>query len=143
MKNLNIYINFGGRAQEALSFYKECLGGEITSMRTYADGPMEVPEEQKNRVMHAEFKSEGIFMMVSDGNPNMPLVHGNQTNLSLNLDNLEEGKKIFANLSEGGKVMMPFSKQFWGAQFGMFVDKFGVNWMVNCNVEAKDGKQYV
>ena len=142
MKNVNVYLNFGGKAEEALNFYKDCMGGEIVSMQRYGDSPMDMPKEMKSRVMHAEFKSEGVYFMASDGQPGQPLTAGNVVSLSLNLDDRDEQTQIFDKLSDGGNVMMPLSDQFWGARFGMLTDKYGVNWMLNCHTEKTD-KQYV
>ena len=69
MKSVNPYFDFGGRCREALEFYKECFGGEIIELVTYAETPLEVPEQFKQQIMHAKFRAEDIYFMATDGDP--------------------------------------------------------------------------
>lgn len=133
MKSLNVYLFFAGRCEEALTFYKECLGGEVISMQTFGDGPMKVDESQKDKVMHAEFRADDIFFMASDGMGDGEKIDGNSVTLSINLDDETEQEKIFKKLSDGGEVTMELQDTFWGARFGQLTDKFGINWMLNCD----------
>lgn len=132
MKNLNVYLHFNGNCREALQFYKEALGGEIATMSTFGDSPVESPEGTKDYVMHAEFKSDGIYFMASDTTPDNPVSPGSNVTLSINLSDKSEQTRIFGQLSAGGHVIMELQDTFWGAHFGMLSDKFGVNWMLNC-----------
>lgn len=132
MKNLNVYLTFSGNCREALNFYKESLNGEIASLQTFGQAPMPVPDEQKDRVMHAEFRAENVYFMASDGMPGQPVDAGHNISLSLNMDNEKEQEEVFHRLSEGGRVTMPLQDTFWGARFGMLRDKFGIHWMLNC-----------
>ena len=131
MKNLNVYLTFPGNCEEALNFYKTCFGGEITSLQRFGDSPMESADEHKQRIMHAEFKSDGIYFMASDSMPDQPTQAGDIVQLSINLDGAQEQESIFQRLSEGGEVLMPLGETFWGAAFGMLTDRFGVRWMLN------------
>ncbi len=136
MKKLNPYLNFPGTTREALNFYKDCLNGEIVSIQTYGEAYMEVEDKYKNNVIHAEFKADGVEFMASDGMPGFAATPGNMITLSINLDDEQEQKDIFNALAAGGKVTMPLDKTFWGAIFGQLTDRFGIQWMLNC-----EGKQ--
>lgn len=136
MKQLNPYLTFGGTCREALAHYKESLGGEILSLQTFGESPSGVPPEFSNHVMHAEFRAGEMYFMASDGGPNHNAVSGNSITLSLNFDSLTEQETVFARLSAGGKITMPLQDTFWGAKFGMFTDKYGINWMLNCDVQS-------
>lgn len=134
MKNLNVYLTFSGTCKDALALYKEALGGEIVSLQTFGEAPTpNIPDDQKNNVMHAEFRAGDIYFMASDSMPEQPVILGNAVTLSIGLDSLEEQESIFSKLSDGGAVTMPLQDTFWGARFGMLTDKFGINWMLNCD----------
>lgn len=90
-------------------------------------------ESLKDRVLHAEFKSDHIEFMAADSGHKQKVNFGNHISLSINLYDEDEQTAIFNKLSEGGKVHMPLENTFWGARFGMVEDKFGVNWMLNVN----------
>ncbi len=103
---------------------------------------MDLPEEEKNRVMHISLKiSDGLKIMASDTSPSMGhiWIKGNQNYVSLNADSKDQGAQIFAKLSEGGLIEMEFQKTFWGAYFGSFEDKFGIGWMVNYDLKTGEG----
>lgn len=134
MKNLNVYLTFPGNCEEALHFYKDCLNGEIISLQRFGDSPMESTEPQ--RVMHAEFRAEGVYFMASDSLPERTPQPGDLVNLSINLDDAAEQEAIFNKLSAGGIIDMPLQETFWGAVFGMFTDKYGINWMLNCELKG-------
>ena len=125
------YLNFNGNAAEALEFYSKALSGEVVFKQTFGESPMESPESQKDKVMHAIFKSGGLTFMVSDGMPDSHVSGGSNLSLSLNFTNPDEINMRFAALSEGGKVTMELQDTFWGARFGMLEDKYGFNWMFN------------
>lgn len=132
MKTLNVYLTFAGNCEEALNFYKDCLGGDFTFQR-FGEAPMPSSEEQKNKIMHAEFRSGDVYFMASDAMENMTINGGDNITLSLNFSEEKEQAAIFEKLSAGGTVTMPLQDTFWGAKFGMFMDKFGINWMSNCD----------
>lgn len=132
MKKLNVYLIFAGNCQEALNFYKECLGGQILSSQTYADSPVQVPDDYKSKVIHAEFKSDGIYFMAADTLPGQPVNLGNNVTLTINLNDAQEQELILSKLSLGGQMIMPLQDTFWGAKFAMLKDKFGIVWMLNC-----------
>ena|SRR2546428_10279043 len=137
MKNLNVYLFFPGNCQEAINFYKQSLGGEIAFMGTYGESPEPCADADKNKIMHTSLKADGITIMASDCPTDQPVVNGNNISLSLNFSDEKEQETIFTNLSSGGNVTMPLQDTFWGAKFGMLTDKFGINWMVNCEKAKK------
>lgn len=123
----------GGRCEEALNFYKTVLGGEIKDISRWKDAPadMGMPPDMGNRVMHSTFSAPGVSFMASDSQPTTTYGDG-PISLSVSTDSEAEAKRIFDALSNGGKVEMPLEKAFWGAIFGMLTDKYGIDWMVNC-----------
>ena len=125
------YLTFNGNASEALEFYCKALNGEVVFKQTFGESPMESSESQKDRIIHATFKSGDLNFMVSDGMPDQPVTSGTNLSLSLNFNDLDEINKTFSSLSEGGKVTMELQDTYWGAKFGMLTDKYGFNWMFN------------
>ncbi|MES2192480.1 MAG: VOC family protein [Pseudomonadota bacterium] len=134
------YIFFEGRCEEALNFYKTALKAEVTMLMRFKDNPEPQnssegcgPDASKippDSVMHASFKIGDTDMMASDGMSSGQAEFRGIT-LSLNPTSEAEARRIFAALSEGGKVNMPLGKTFFSPLFGMVADKFGVSWMVN------------
>ena len=144
MTSINPYINFNGNAEEAFNFYKSVFGGDFPMVGKFGDMPPQegmppISDEVKNRIMHMSLpiSAETVLM----GSDTMPGIHdhqvGNNISLSINTDSREEADRIFTGLSAGGKVSMPLADTFWGAYFGMWTDKFGINWMVNYDDPAK------
>lgn len=128
------YIFFAGDAEEAFRFYHSVLGGEITAMAPHEGTPGEdhVPPEWKQKIMHACLEVDGNMLMASDAPPDRDDGQRGGFSVSIQLDDVAEGERIFTALSEGGTISMPYSETFWSKGFGMFKDRFGVNWMVNC-----------
>jgi PhnB protein len=127
------YLMFQGNCEEALDFYKDILEGRIEIASRYDNPAMNVPENFKNKILHASFFFGKYQLFASDtmpqktGEPQVPNI-----SLSLGFTDLEKAKLIFDRLSAGGKVHIPFKKQFWGDWHGNFIDRFGIRWMVNC-----------
>lgn len=135
MKTLEPYLFFNGQCRQALEFYRDCLGGEITQLQTFDEAPGETPAGAEGRVMHACFQSEGIQLMASDGMPDQKIESGGQITLNLNFDDHEEQAHVFNTLSDEGKVDMPLQDTLWGARFGMLTDRYGIHWMLNYSHE--------
>ncbi|MCG8507477.1 MAG: VOC family protein [Sphingomonadales bacterium] len=132
---LNTYLTYDGNAREAFDFYKSVFGGEYMAFMTYADGPddMQVADEYKDKVMHVSLPIGESVLMASDHVPGFgpPLTSGNNFSISIAGQSREHCDDLFAKLSEGGEVKMPMQDTFWGAYFGMWTDRFGINWMIN------------
>lgn len=129
------YLFFDGQCEAALGFYAQCLGGQIVALHRYEGSPMEdqLPAEWKNKVMHATLEASGHRFMASDRMPGQPFGGHAGFSMSVNIPkDAARGEAVFKALATGGMVTMPFAQTFWGAHFGMLVDKFGVGWMVNC-----------
>jgi PhnB protein len=132
---LNPYINFADTARQALEFYRDVFGGEL-SVSTYgeaggADGP------DADKVMHGQLETPaGYTLMVSDAPTGMDHSTGTNISISLSGDDADDLRGYFTGLSDGGQVTMPLEKQMWGDEFGMCVDRFGITWMVNISQPA-------
>jgi len=135
MPAINPYLHFNGNTEEAFNFYKSVFGNEFMVMQRYKDAPSEnqMGETEGNKIMHVSLPiGEGTILMGSDIPQGYgPATIGTNVYISINTVSREETDSIFNGLSAEGKVMMPLENTFWGAYFGMFKDKFGVQWMVN------------
>ncbi|MFP9112692.1 VOC family protein [Flavobacterium sp. RHBU_3] len=142
MKALNPYLNFNGSTEEAFNFYKSVFGGEFAMLMRFKDIPADVPmdgcvegepaKDESNLIMHVSLPIGNNVLMGSDVPSHMPQVAtGTNTSLSIHVESREEADRVFAGLSAGGSVTMPLGDMFWGDYFGMLVDKFGIQWMVN------------
>jgi PhnB protein len=134
MKTLAPYLLFQGTCEAALAHYADALGGTVTELKRFGDGPMEVTEAQKRHVMHARLEADALRILASDG-LEKPAGEG-AIQLSLEFTDTAELARVFDKLAAGGTVTMPLADQFWGARFGMLVDRFGVAWMLNCPTKA-------
>lgn len=132
MLSVNPYIAYKGNCREAIDFYKSALGAEVLFLQTVGDSPMSNMGPAEN-IMHASIKvGESTIMLCDDPRPDSaPTVAGN-ISLALGLSDTAKAAEVFANLSQGGTVIMPLEKTFWAEAFGMVNDKFGIKWMVNC-----------
>jgi PhnB protein len=139
MATVNPYLNFNGTCETAFTFYKSVFGGEFPFVGKFKDMPPQegvppVSEADGEKIMHVSLPiSKETTLMGSDCLDGFggPVVAGNNFTISINAESKEEADKIFNNLSAGGKVNMPMANTFWGSYFGMFVDKFGIPWMVS------------
>lgn len=131
---LEPYLFFNGRCEEAMDFYQQAIGAEVTFKMHMNEAPEPpppgaIPAGFDNKIMHASLRVGGMNLMVSDGNSDMqPSFKG--FTLSLGVADAAEAERTFNGLAEGGKVVMPLGKTFWSPCFGMLEDKFGVGWMV-------------
>lgn len=125
-----------GTCKEAMNFYKNIFGGE-TEFMVARGTPMEkdMPADKLDLVMHATLKKDDWTLVASDMIRDRATV-GDNMGIMLDCKNEEEINAIFKGLSEGGEVFMPVEKQFWGAWFGVVTDKYGVEWMLNCQIES-------
>lgn len=137
MVQVNPYLIFNGNCEEAFLFYQSVFGGEFPYMGKFKDMPTDdncppVSEDEANRIMHVSLPIGNTVLMGSDSTTQSgDAIIGTNFSVSINTDSRAEADRIFNGLSAGGKAFMPMSSTFWGAYFGMFTDKFGINWMVN------------
>jgi PhnB protein len=127
------YLFFDGRCEEAIEFYKKALGAEVKALLRFKDNPESqpgmTPPGSENKVMHANFRIGDTDVLASDGRClGQPKFQG--FSLSLWTKTRAEADKKFAALAEGGQVQMPLGKTFFSPRFGMVADKFGIGWMV-------------
>ncbi|WP_196892333.1 VOC family protein [Aureivirga marina] len=143
MARINPYIMFNGNCEEAFEFYKKAFGlTEFTDFNRFNEMPSEepLPEEIGNQIMHVTLQiSEETILMGSDTHAAFGAtdVSGNNISISINTDSKEETDKIYNALAKGGEITMPLAETFWGAYFGMLTDKFGIQWMINHQLEEK------
>ena len=139
MATVNIYLTYDGDCKEAFEFYKSVFGGEFSSYSTFGEMPPQegmppISDDYKNKVMHVSLPiSDETVLMASDkgGGWGPELQVGNNFSISINPDSKEEATRLFNGLAEGGQITMPLADTFWNAYFGMCIDKFGIQWMVN------------
>ncbi len=136
MSTINSYLRFNGNCSEAMTFYKDCLGGELT-MQKVGESPMagNMPQQMQDKIMHATLKNDGFIIMGSDLCDEKGLVKGNDVSLMLDCDSEEEIKAVYEKLSQRGKKTHPLEKTFWNALFGDLTDKFGINWLLHYQME--------
>jgi len=132
---LTPYLFFSGTCEQALLFYQDCFQGKIESLVRFKEGPQKIEESYQEKIMHAEFKGKNLHFMASDGRPDQTIHRGDNIQLSIICDNLEEQARLFKKLQQNGEVTMPLQKTFWKAQFGMLKDQFGIHWMLNCPLD--------
>lgn len=131
MSQLYPYINFNGKCREAMSFYKECVGGELTLMPV-AGTPLEAQctPAMKDHIAHSSLTKNGFVLMGTDMGPG-EYKQGNNISISMNCESEEEINRMYSKLSEGGNIIDSLKEQFWGGLFGVLIDKFGICWMFN------------
>jgi PhnB protein len=128
------YLNFDGRCEEAIEFYRGALGAEVECMMRFKDSPEPpqpgtIPPGTENKVMHASFRIGDTTLMASDCH-SAGKTSFQGFSLAITVPNESQADRMFAALSEGGQVMMPQAKTFFSPRFGVVADRFGVSWMV-------------
>ena len=131
---IEAYLFFNGRCEEAIGFYRQALGAEVEMMMRFKDSPDPMPPDAlapgfEDKVMHASLRIGGALLMASDGMGfGEPEFKG--FSLSIHAPDAAGADRMFNALAEGGTVKMPLGKTFWSPHFGIVVDRFGVSWMV-------------
>jgi len=137
MLGVKPYIAFKGNCQEAIDFYTQALGAEELFKQTYGNSPMK-DYGPADAIMHATIKiGDSHVMMCDDMRPEAATSPSN-ISLAIGLNDAEQARKLFDSLADGGNVTMPLDKTFWAEAFGMLTDKFGINWMINCEAADTD-----
>jgi PhnB protein len=136
MAQINSYLTFGGNCRDAMTFYKECLGGELTLM-SVKDTPMveQMPSHLHDSIMHSTLTKGELVLMASDMVEGGELVNGNTVSLSLSCNSEEEMNTYFTNLSNGGKVLHE-PHDFFAGKIAALVDKYGKSWMLYYGTNA-------
>jgi PhnB protein len=128
---LNPYLQFNGNAREAIDFYHDVFGGELTTS-SYAEGGMAENPADADRLMHGQLETDaGFTLMASDSPSAMGSPASSGFSISLSGDDEAELRRYWDRLAEGGTITQPLEKAPWGDSFGMLDDKFGTPWMVN------------
>jgi PhnB protein len=129
MKEIVTFLAFDGNCCEAMEFYKKCLAAELFLL-PFSEAPGDFTKEAKDRIMHASLtKGASTLLMASDTLPGTPFQQGNFA-VMIHCESLQEIERLFAALSEKGKVTMTLQDTFWGARFGTLTDRFGIHWML-------------
>jgi len=129
------HLSFEGRCEEAVEFYKQALGAEVTTMARFKDipgphPPGSIPPGGENKIMHASFRIGNSILMASDGScTGKGSFQGIQ--LAIQVSDVATADRVFSSLSVGGQVKLPLTQTFWSPRFGMLTDKFGIEWMIN------------
>lgn len=136
MAQINPYINFNGNTEEAFHFYKSVFGGEFATIIRFGDMPnpdFPIPEAENNKIMHIALPIGKNVLMGNDVPEFMGKVNENEnrSKISISAESREEADTLFNGLSKDGKIEMPIADSPWGSYFGMFRDKFGIEWMVD------------
>lgn len=136
MAIINPHVNFNGNAEEAFTFYKSVFGGEfvnVVRLRDLESPEFPVAENDKNKIMHIALPIGGNLLMGNDVPEFLGKVNENEnrSKISISAESKEEADKLFSGLSAGGNVEFPIGDSPWGSYFGMFRDKYGIEWMVD------------
>ncbi|WP_333809618.1 VOC family protein [Flavobacterium sp.] len=142
MAQINPHINFNGNAEEAFLFYQSVFGGEFVQIMRFKDLASEefpVPESETNKIMHIALPIGTNILIGNDVPESMGRVNENEnrSKIAITAGSREEADKLFNGLSAGGTVEYPMSDSPWGSYFGMFRDKYGIEWMVDFDPKYK------
>ena len=135
MSNVYAYLYFNGNCREAMTFYQQCLGGEL-ELDVIKDSPAaaQLPPEVQDQIMHAGLRNGNLVLMASDMCGQGEVAMGGPVVLCYSASDEEDARRCFAKLSAGGKVTEPLGKQFFGL-YGSLTDKYGLKWMVHCDIQ--------
>ena len=123
------YINFHGKAREAMEHYHKVLGGKLEMFAADEHGQPR-PAAQGDRIMHAQLELDGVVVVASDGHPKYPAKVGEHIGLQIRGSDRAQLSGIFDGLADGGQVKMPLTDQPWGTS-GWLTDRFGINWNID------------
>lgn len=132
MPNIISYLTFNGNCREAMTFYKECLGGELF-LQTIEESPIadKMPAKMKSQILHSTLTKDDMVIMGTDMVSEKGFTKGNSVSMMLNCDSEEEVITFYKNLSKGGEATHPLEDSFWGALFGDLIDKYGNQWLLH------------
>jgi PhnB protein len=138
--NVQPYLFFSGRCEEAIEFYRTAIGAEVEMVMRFNESPEPMPpgvlqEGFEAKVMHSSFRVGDATIMASDGCDDKTTFSG--FSLALHVPTVADADRVFAALADGGQVQMPLAKTFWSPRYGMVQDKFGISWMVMVPADAR------
>jgi PhnB protein len=133
MPQLNAFLSFDGHCAEAMKFYARVLGAKVEALITYAQAPSDepTPQEHADKIMHAYLVHPEFALMAGDTPPGMPHEGIKGVMLTLSYPGVDEARRVFDALAEGGAVQMPLGETFWADVFGMVTDRYGTPWGIN------------
>jgi PhnB protein len=137
MVKINPYITFMGNCEEAFNFYRQVFGGDFQFIGRYKDI---TPSDRQNfkdaddKIMHVSLPISKETILMGCDSPDETVL-GNNISLSIDTDNRDEADRIFTSLSDRGHIKMAMNETFWGAYFGMLEDRFGIQWLINCEIK--------
>jgi PhnB protein len=146
MAEINPHINFNGNAEEAFTFYKSVFGGEFSKIMRFKDlasAEFPVAEHEANKIMHIALPIGNSILMAND----VPEILGrtneneNRSKIVISAESKEEADHLYTGLSSGGQIEMPIQDSPWGTYFGMFRDKYGIEWMIDFEANNKSLKK--
>jgi len=130
---MNPYLSFNGDCEAAFKLYEQCLGAKLGPIFRYGESPMadQAPANWSNKIMHGSLTIGDQLVMGADLMPEK-YEQPKGISLSLQIQSTDEAERVFQELSQDGRVVMPLEKRFWAERFGVVVDRFGIPWLVNC-----------
>ena len=139
MRHIQPYLTFNGNCREAMTFYRDCLGGELF-FQTIGESPMadQLPPEARAFILHATLTSGPVTILASDMVSDSGLEVGNSVSLMIDCSSEEEIRRLYYLLSEGGEATHPLENSFWGALFGDLTDKYGNHWLLHFDQNAEN-----
>ncbi len=131
---MNPYLNFKGECEAAFKFYEQSLGARMGEVFRYGGSPMahQAPAGWQDKIMHGNLTLGDQVLMGADVAPDR-YEAPQGFSLSLQIKSTAEAERVFRELAEGGRIIVPLEKTFWAERFGMLVDRFGIPWMINCD----------
>lgn len=143
MALINPHINFNGNAEEAFTFYKSVFGGEFTKIIRFKDlasDEFKIEEKEANKIMHIALPIGKYNMLMANDVPEIlgrTNENENRSKIAISAESKAEADQLFHGLSAGGQIEMPIADSPWGTYFGMFRDKYGIEWMVDFDPNQK------
>ncbi len=125
------YLTFDHTCEEALEFYKYCLGGKITYLERYKDAPVEVSKDYTEKILHAKFEFKSNVLFASDVSEDREVLEGDNVSLTITFDTKEEFEEVFLRLTEDALIKRPMQHTFWGTMYANFTDKYGISWILD------------
>jgi len=137
---VNPYLSFKGDCEDAFRFYERCLGATVGTLYRYGGTPLadSVPPDWQDKIMHGSVTFGDQMLMAGDVAPDR-YEAPKGFSFSIHLTSVDEAERIFGELAENGRILMALEKTFWAARFGMVVDRFAIQWMINCEEPAAAG----